>query len=62
MKNIGNNIGLLFQITDDLIDCTGKSKIVGKPTKKDLKKGKATLIKLFGYDKTLIFAKELKKK
>jgi len=62
LKNIGNNIGLLFQITDDLIDYTGKSKIVGKPTKSDLKKGKATLIKLFGYSKTLNFARELKNK
>jgi len=62
LKNIGNNIGLLFQITDDLIDCTGKSKIVGKPTKSDLKKGKATLIKLFGYNQTLNFAKGLKNK
>jgi len=62
LKNIGNNIGLLFQITDDLIDYTGKSKIVGKPTKSDFKKGKATLIKLFGYSKTLNFARELKNK
>jgi farnesyl diphosphate synthase len=62
LKSIGNNIGLLFQITDDLIDYTGKSKIVGKPTKSDFKKGKATLIKLFGYYKTLNFAKKLKNK
>ena len=62
LRNIGNNIGLLFQITDDLIDYTGKSEIVGKPTNSDLKKGKATLIKLIGYNKTLNFAYELKKK
>ena len=41
---IGSDIGLLFQISDDLIDFTGDTKKVGKKTKKDLKKGKATLI------------------
>ena len=61
LRNIGIDIGLLFQIKDDLIDYTGKSKIVGKPTKSDFKKGKATLINLIGYDKTLSFANSLKK-
>ena len=42
-EKIGANIGLLFQITDDLIDFKGTSKVVGKKTKKDKKKGKATL-------------------
>ena len=50
-----------IQIKDDLIDYTGKSRIVGKPTKSDLKKGKATLINLIGYDKTLLFANNLKR-
>ena len=61
-KNLGSDIGLLFQIVDDLIDCKGDSRIVGKPTARDQKKGKATLVNLIGYDKTLIFAKKLKKK
>jgi len=61
LRNIGIDIGLLFQIKDDLIDHTGKSRIVGKPTKSDLKKGKATLINLIGYDKTLLFAGNLKR-
>ena len=61
LRNIGIDIGLLFQIKDDLIDHTGKSKIIGKPTKSDLKKGKATLINLIGYDKTLLFANNLKR-
>ena len=37
---IGSEIGLLFQIADDLIDYKGKTKVVGKKTNKDLKKGK----------------------
>jgi farnesyl diphosphate synthase len=47
-ENIGLNIGLLFQIADDLIDFRGNSKKAGKKTGKDQKKGKATLISLLG--------------
>ena len=61
-REIGLLIGLLFQTVDDLIDYKGDSKIVGKPTKSDKKKGKATLVNLLGYSKTLNFAKNLKKK
>ena len=62
LKNIGLDIGLLFQITDDLIDFKGDSKIVGKPTRSDKNKGKQTLVNLLGYKKTLIFANKLKNK
>jgi len=62
LKQIGMEIGLLFQIVDDLIDYGGDSQIVGKPTKSDKKKGKATLINLLGYDETLNLAQSLKKK
>jgi farnesyl diphosphate synthase len=48
-ENIGSDIGLLFQIADDLIDFRGNPKIAGKKTGKDKKKGKATLISLLGY-------------
>ena len=48
-ENIGLNIGLLFQISDDLIDFRGDSKKAGKKTGKDQKKGKATLISLLGH-------------
>ena len=61
LKEIGINIGLLFQIVDDLIDYRGDSAIVGKPTKCDKKKGKATLVNLLGYKETMNFAKNLKK-
>ena len=48
-ENIGSDIGLLFQIADDLIDFKGDSTKAGKKTGKDQKKGKATLISLLGY-------------
>jgi len=62
LKKIGLDIGLLFQIADDLIDFKGDSKIVGKPTKSDKKKGKPTLVNLLGYKRTLNFADYLKNK
>ena len=37
-SNIGSDIGLLFQITDDLIDYRGIAKNVGKRTRKDKKR------------------------
>tara|TARA_B100001765_G_C19488938_1_gene332850 strand:+ start:204 stop:1082 length:879 start_codon:yes stop_codon:yes gene_type:complete len=59
---IGFNIGLLFQVVDDLLDYKGNSKIVGKKTKKDLKSGKATLINFMGYYNSIEFAHNLKNK
>ena len=57
---LGSEIGLLFQIADDLIDFSGSTKNVGKKTKKDLKKGKATLIGLLGYKNTIKYAEKLR--
>ena len=61
LKKIGLDIGLLFQIADDLIDFKGNSKIVGKPTQSDQSKGKQTLVNLIGYEGTLKFSNKLKK-
>ena len=61
MSIIGEELGLLFQIADDLLDVKGNKKNVGKPVKKDQKKGKSTLIKLLGYKKTIEFALKRKK-
>ena len=59
---LGEEIGLLFQISDDFLDIVGSKKLVGKPTKKDKKKGKSTLISLMGYKNTLSYENNLKKK
>ena len=60
-RTVGENIGLLFQIADDLIDYKGKSSIAGKKTKKDTIKGKATLISLLGYKNVNNYAEKIKK-
>ncbi|MDB4193029.1 polyprenyl synthetase family protein [Candidatus Pelagibacter sp.] len=59
-ENIGANIGLLFQIADDLIDFKGSSKTAGKITGKDKKKGKATLISLLGYQNAVKYSGKIK--
>ncbi len=59
-SQIGKDIGLLFQIIDDLIDFKGKTKLAGKKTKKDIKKGKATIISLLGYENAVKYAIKLK--
>ena len=59
---VGANIGLLFQIADDLIDYKGSTKVAGKKTRKDKKKGKATLISLLGYQNTVKYSIKIKSK
>ena len=59
-NSIGSKIGLLFQIADDLIDYSGSTKKAGKKTRKDSKKGKATLIGLLGYKNTVKYGDKLK--
>ena len=44
-EDIGSNIGLLFQISDDLIDFKGDSKKAGKKTGKDQKKRQSNTYK-----------------
>ena len=58
-ENIGADIGLLFQVADDLIDNKGSLLLAGKKTGKDKIKGKATLISLLGYKNTIKYAKRL---
>jgi farnesyl diphosphate synthase len=58
-EKIGGNIGLLFQIADDLIDIRGNSKLAGKKTGKDQKKGKATLINLLGHKNAIKYCDKI---
>tara|TARA_B100000963_G_scaffold309027_1_gene284801 strand:+ start:259 stop:1131 length:873 start_codon:yes stop_codon:yes gene_type:complete len=58
-ENLGADIGLLFQVADDLIDFSGNSQAAGKKTGKDKKKGKATLISLLGHKNTVKYANKL---
>jgi octaprenyl-diphosphate synthase len=43
LKIFGESLGIAFQIRDDILDYTGKSKIIGKPLGGDIKEKKITL-------------------
>ena len=62
LRSLGEEIGLLFQLSDDFLDLKGSRKLVGKPVKKDNKKGKSTLVSLMGEKKAYSYAYNLKKK
>jgi farnesyl diphosphate synthase len=50
-RGYARNIGLAFQIADDLIDHSGSEAAAGKPTGKDASAGKATFVSLLGEDR-----------
>jgi octaprenyl-diphosphate synthase len=43
LGDYGRNLGLAFQIVDDVLDLTASEDVLGKPTASDLREGKATL-------------------
>lgn len=50
VSNYAAKIGLLFQITDDLLDVTQTTEILGKTAGKDISAAKATYPALYGLD------------
>jgi farnesyl diphosphate synthase len=50
-RGYARNIGLAFQIADDLIDHSGDERSAGKPTGRDANAGKATFVSLLGEDR-----------
>ena len=50
MEMIGRNIGLAFQIRDDILDVTGTQEEIGKPIGSDAKNNKTTYVTYAGID------------
>jgi farnesyl diphosphate synthase len=50
LRNYARDLGLAFQIADDLLDVTGTTEQLGKTAGKDVEQGKATLVSVYGVD------------
>lgn len=59
VSNYGEKLGLLFQITDDLLDATQTSEILGKTAGKDERANKATYVSLYGLDEARRLAEKV---
>ncbi|XDD50513.1 polyprenyl synthetase family protein [Leptospira sp. WS92.C1] len=61
LSKYGEDLGLLFQITDDILDVEGTQESLGKTPGKDQKSGKTTYPALFGLDRCKSMVKDLQK-
>jgi octaprenyl-diphosphate synthase len=43
LRAYGKNVGMAFQIVDDVLDLTASEEVLGKPVASDLREGKATM-------------------
>ena len=50
LRDYGHDVGLAFQIVDDLLDVTGEEAALGKKVGKDAEAGKATFVAALGID------------
>ncbi len=61
LRRIGRDLGLVFQIVDDLLDATGDEAVVGKPLRKDADNKKNTYPAIHGVKASRARAQELTK-
>jgi farnesyl diphosphate synthase len=59
LGQIADNLGLLFQIVDDILDVTENSNILGKTANKDASNNKATYVSLLGLEQSKDIANKL---
>ncbi|HTQ61612.1 MAG TPA: farnesyl diphosphate synthase [Candidatus Solibacter sp.] len=59
LRNFGESIGLLFQITDDILDVEESSAALGKTAGKDVAQQKATYPAVYGLERSHQIANEL---
>jgi len=50
LRSFAHDMGLVFQITDDLLDVTSTAEKTGKAVGKDQEHGKATLVSIYGIE------------
>jgi geranylgeranyl diphosphate synthase, type II len=57
-RRFAAELGVVFQIVDDILDVTGDETELGKPRGSDERHGKATYVSVFGLDRARELAKE----
>lgn len=62
VDEFASNLGVAFQIRDDILDVTGDEKSLGKPVGSDEKSAKNTYVKLMGLEKSKELVNEYSKK
>lgn len=50
MEQIADDVGVAFQIQDDILDLTGTAEVLGKPIGSDEKNNKTTYVSLYGME------------
>jgi geranylgeranyl diphosphate synthase type II len=58
LRGFARELGLLFQIVDDILDATGSEQAMGKAVGADARKGKATYVSIHGLDRARELAGE----
>jgi len=51
LSEYGRNLGMAFQIVDDVLDLTASEEVLGKPVASDLREGKATMAVLHALER-----------
>ena len=59
LDRFGKVLGLLFQVVDDILDCTASSDVLGKTAGKDATSNKPTYVSLMGLSGARLFANDL---
>jgi geranylgeranyl diphosphate synthase, type II len=59
LESFGRCLGLVYQITDDILDVTSTEEVLGKPINSDIDKNKATAVSLLGMDGAISLSQDL---
>lgn len=61
VEKVASNIGIAFQIQDDILDVTSTEEVLGKPIHSDEKNNKTTYVTLYGIEKASKIVEDLSK-
>lgn len=61
VETIAKNVGIAFQIQDDILDVTSTAEVLGKPVLSDEKNEKTTYVTLVGLEQAKLFVESISK-